>query len=213
MIHPRGIVLISICVALTAAFSHATERETPWSVVSFGTTRIAVPKAWRNFDKMKPNMPLYRQGDGISVPRLDETQAPLQIGMTVETYPGTQESIGAIVTSLVETGKGTPRLELVGKESVQSIKLADGTDAKLLTMEFIKQGNRRSLQMKLIAKNADSTAWVVSGHIVGGKESKWPTPESSLAKWLEAHLSSLTFDEKAFNPEKLNAAYKSREMK
>ena len=67
---------------------------------------------------------------------------------------------------------------------METIKLSDGTEAMLLKVEFIKDGNRRSLQMKLVAKDTDSNAWIVSGHLVGGKESKWPTADSSLAKWL-----------------------------
>ena len=48
--------------------------------------------------------------------------------------------------------------------------------------------------MKLLAKDDASDRWVVSGWIVGGKNSKIPTPNSSVAKMLRAHLTSFGFD-------------------
>ncbi len=156
-------------------------------------------------------MVLYRGGDGIGVPALDETKAPLQIGLTVERFPSAKEPIQDIMDSLIQQAKKAPRLELVGTESAEAINLSDGTEALFLTAEFIKEGRRRSLHMKMVVKDADSTAWIVSGHLVGGKESKWPTPESDLAKWLRAHLTSLSWEEKKFDEAKLRAAYKDRD--
>ena len=57
---------------------------------------------------------------------------------------------------------------------------------KLLTAEFLKGGDRRSLQMKLVVREGDGTTWIVSGHVVGGKDSKWPKADSKYAKWLRA---------------------------
>jgi hypothetical protein len=210
------ILLLSLAVvAIVAASARPAEKEdeTPWEVVPVGSARVAMPRGWRSMDKIKPTMPVYRQGDGVGVPALDETKSPLQIGMTVEKFPGTRESVEQIMRGLVEGAKKAPRLELVGKESVQSIKLADGTEAKLLKAEFIKEGSRRSLQMKLVAKDADSNALIVSAHLVGGKDSKWPTPDSRLAKWLEAHVTSFSLDEKKFDAAKVKAAYQERDGK
>jgi hypothetical protein len=212
----RNIALLSLAsVALAAPTSHSADKdgEEPWETISVGPSKIAVPKDWRNFDKIKPNMPVYRQGDGIGVPALDETEAPLQVGMTVVKIPGSKESVKETMSGLVAEAKKARRLELVGKESVETIKLSDGTEAMLLKAEFIKGGSRRSFQMKLVAKDADANAWIISGHLVGGKESKWPTAESDLAKWLEAHLTSFSMDEKKFNAEKVKAAYKDRNKK
>jgi hypothetical protein len=216
MIGFRSIVLMAwVGVAITAPPAHTADRgdETPWEVVAVGPGKLAVPKGWRSLDKNKPNMPLYRQGDGIGVPALDDTQAPLQIGLTVEKLPGSKESVKEIMSSLAEGARKAPRLELIGKVSVESIELSDGTEAMLLKATFIREGSRRSFQMKLVAKDADSNAWIVSGYLVGGKESKWPTAESSLAKWLEAHLTSLSLNERKFNAEKIKAAYRDRNKK
>lgn len=212
MIGLRSITLLSLVgVVLGAPLARSADKgdATPWEVVSVGPGKIAVPKAWRSLDKIKPNMPLYRQGDGIGVPELDETKSPLQVGLTVEKFPGSKESLKEIMSGLVDGAKRAPRLELVGKESVETIKLTDGTEAMFLKAEFIKEGSRRSLQMKLVVKDADSNAWIVSGYLVGGKESKWPTMGSNLAKRLETHLTSFCLDEKKFDVEKVSAAYKN----
>lgn len=216
MVLNRAVQLLLAVLALIAASpARAADKvaETPWEVVAVGPGKIAVPKGWRSFDNIRPRMVLYRSGDGIGVPALDETKAPLQIGLTVEQFPGAKEPIKNIMDSLVQQAKKAPRLELVGKESVEAIKLSDGSEALFLTAEFIKEGHRRSLQMKMVVKDADSTAWIVSGHLVSGKASKWATPRSGLARWLRAHLTSLNWEEKKFDEAKLRAAYRDRDRR
>ncbi|MEX0716796.1 MAG: hypothetical protein WD066_09420 [Planctomycetaceae bacterium] len=156
-------------------------------------------------------MPLYRQGDGIGVPAVDETDAPLQIGMTVEKFRPAKETIDEIANGLAERAKKVRRLELVGEETVEAVELSDGTAASLLTVEFIKDGSRRSLQMKLVAKDPNGNVWIASGQLVGGKESKWPTADSDLADWLKAHLTSFCLDPEKFDAEKIQAAYVKRD--
>src|SRR5262249_16415480 len=132
---------------------------------------------------------------------------------TVEKFPRTKESVKEITSGLVEQAKKAPSLELVGKESVETIKLSDGTPGMLLTAEFLKGGSRRSLQMKLAVKDTGGNAWTVTGYLVGGKDSKWPTAGSALAKWLRAHLTSFSLDEKKFDAGNLKTAYKERDNK
>ena len=215
VIHRAFHLLIAVLALIAASPARAADRaaEVPWELVPVGPGKIAVPKGWRSFDSIQPRMILYRSGDGIGVPALDETKALLQIGLTVETFPGANGPIKNIMDSLVQQAKKAPRLELVGKESVENIRLSDGSEALLLTAEFIKEGYRRSLQMKMVVKDAASTAWIVSGHLVGGKESKWATPKSGLAKWLRAHLTSLSWEEKKFDEAKLWAAYMDRDRR
>lgn len=214
-IHRAVQFVLAVLSLIAASPARTADRavDAPWELVAVGPGKIAVPKGWRSFDNIQPRMVLYRGGDGIGVPALDETKAPLQIGLTVEKFPGAKESIKDIMDSLAQQAKKAPRLELVGTESVEAIKLSDGTEALLLTAEFIKEGGRRSLQMKMVVKDADSTAWIVSGHLVGGKASKWPTPEGSLAKWLRAHLTSLSWEAKKFDDAKLRAAYNDRDRR
>jgi hypothetical protein len=196
---------MNIVALLLAAGLMATADSAPYEVVVVGTGRIAVPKGWRNLDQAA-NKVLYRQGDGIGVPAADETGDPLQIGMVVETFGTAKESIEEIMDSVIAGAKGDPRLELV-KKDVTKVKLADGTDALLLRAEFIKAHIRRSYQTKLVTKNAGANVWIVSAHLVGGKDSEWPRAGSRLAKWLEAHLTSFTFDGSKFDAKKVDAVY------
>jgi hypothetical protein len=162
-------------------------------------------------DGMKPTMPIYRQGDGLGVPAVDETGAPLQIGLTVEKFPPAEESTETIAKELARSATKNPQLKMVGNESVEAVKLSDQTAATLVTTEFIKGGDRRSLQMKLIGKDGKGQIWIVSGFMVGGKESKWPTPKSKLGVWLRAHLVSLTLTGKDIDQKNLEAAYRERD--
>jgi hypothetical protein len=196
-------------VALAALLSTGSIRadEPKWEAVEVGPGKIAVPKGWRDFDGMQPNMPLYRQGDGIGVPTVDETDAPLQMGLTAAKFAPAEQSVAEIMEVLVERAKQAPGLELVGKESVEDVKLADGVAGKLLIAEFLKGTDRRSLQMKLVVQEADRTTWIVSGHVVGGKDSQWPKADSKYAKWLRAHLTSLSLDPTKFDAERIEAAH------
>lgn len=162
-------------------------------------------------DGIKPTMPIYRQGDGIGVPGVDETGAPLQIGLTVEKFPAAEESTETIAKELARIATKNPQLKIVGKESVEPVKLSDQTAATLLTAEFIKEGSRRSLQMKLVAKDSKGQLWIATGFLVGGEESKWPTPKSKLGMWLRAHLVSLTLTGKDVDQKNLETAYRERD--
>ncbi|WP_395752705.1 hypothetical protein [Prosthecobacter sp.] len=156
-------------------------------------------------------MPLFRQGDGIDLPMVDETGDALQIGISVERFPAAKESTETIAKELAKGSTKDPRLQMAGTEAVESVTLSDQTEATLLTMELIKSGSRRSLYMKLIGKDATGRIWIVSGFIVGGKESKWPKPNSMLCAWLRAHVVSLTLTSKEVDPKGLEAAYKARD--
>jgi hypothetical protein len=194
---------------LTGALSAAGA--TPWETASADPAKVAVPKGWRSMDGIKRTMPIYRQGDGIGVPAVDETGAPLQIGLTVERFPPAEESTETIAKELAKGSMKNPQLEMVGKESVEAINLADQTAATLVTTEFIKGGSRRSLQMKLIGKDSKGQVWIVTGFLVGGKESKWPTPKSKLGTWLRAHVVSLTLAGTEVDQKALEAAYRDRD--
>lgn len=206
------LALSFVSVLMTAPGAGAADGigEAGWEVAAVGAARIAVPKGWRSLDNIRPNMPVYRQGDGIGVPATDETGAPLQIGLTVEKLPHLTESAEQIMRGLVKGAGQAPRLDLVGAPSVTPMKLSDGAEAMLMKAEFIKEGSRRSLQIKLVAKDAGNIAWIVSGQLVGGKDSQWPTAGSGWARWLEAHVTSFCRDETKFDAGRVAAAYKER---
>lgn len=199
------------CLALALVAAVGPSRAEPpgpgWEAVAVGSGRVAIPKGWGDFRGIRPPMIMHRVGDGQGVPPVDETGAPLQIGMTAVKLPVAKGTAGEVMEGLVEEAKHAPRLEMVGEAKVEDLALADGTAAKLLTAEFIKEGRRRSLQMKLVAKDDRGTAWIVSGFLVGGKESRWPTPEGKYARWLRAHLASFSLDAAKFDPAPVDAAH------
>jgi hypothetical protein len=187
------------------------QAEKPWEGVRIGGASIAVPKNWRAVPSPQRQMVLFRQGDGIGVPAVDETNSPLQIGLTVERFPKTTETLKEGIDGLVKAAQRNRRLKQVGKESIDTIQLADGTDAMFLTMEFIKDRDRRSLQMKMLVKDENANGWVISGFIVGGQDSKIPTPGSDVSKWLRAHLESFVFDANRMDDKQLREQYGRRE--
>jgi hypothetical protein len=73
---------------------------------------------------------------------LDESGAPLQIGLTVERFPNTDDTPDEGAKKLLASAKANRRLEQVGEATFEPMKLADGTDAVLLTTEFVKDGLR-----------------------------------------------------------------------
>jgi hypothetical protein len=174
-----------------------------WEIVTVGTGFIAVPKGWRDGGPATARMLLFRQGDGIGVPVLDETGAPLQVGMTVEKFPQTKGSLKEGIEGLLKRAKNDQRLELVGKEVVETLKLSDGTEAMLLTAEFIKDKDRKSLQMKMLVKDGESNGWVISAYLVGDKDSKLPVASSYLGQWLRVHVTSFCFDKTKLDESKL----------
>jgi hypothetical protein len=210
-------LVVTLCGFLSSTKTQAQppdgKGEKAWEVVRAGKAGLAVPKGWRAITAPSPRMVLYRKGDGLGVPAVDETGSPLQIGLSVEKYPGTKDSLAEGIKALLAAAKRNPRLELVGKESVEGLKLADGAEAKLLITEFIKEKSQRSLQVKMLVKDADSNGWVISGFIVGGKDSRIPTPNSDIAKWLRAHLTSFCLDAGKVDEAKVKAAHETRAKK
>jgi hypothetical protein len=170
---------------------------------------MVVPAGWRAMPALvRGPMRLYRSGDGIGLPAVDETGSPLQIGMTVEKFAAAKETVDAGVDALVKAAKSQPALDLVGKEQVEAVTLRDGTEAKLLTMEFIKEGRRRSLYMKLVAKDGAGNSFVVSGFVVGGLKSTLPTKGSVVATWLRAHVESFVLDAGKVDTTKMEEVYR-----
>jgi hypothetical protein len=205
--------LLPFLISATALIATAEPAPSnhPWEVASSGKVSVAVPKDWRSFDGIQPAMVIYRQGDGIGVPMVDETGAPLQIGITVEKFPPSEDSIEVIAKKTSEGALRDPRMQIAADDIVEPLTLSDQTKAVYLTKQLIKSVHRRSLQMKLFTKDPEGNVWVVSGYIVGGKDSRTPTPKSPLALWLRAHLASATVTGKPIDSKPLQSAYRKPE--
>ena len=212
MSRTSGRTLCFVCYlvgVIVGSAAGAAEGKKAWEKVSGEGFAIAVPAGWRTFD-MGGRMVLFRQGDGIGVPLVDETGAPIQIGLTVEKFAGTTDTIEEGAKKLAQNARNNPRLKLIGEEKIEPVKLADGTDAMLVTTRFIKEGTRGSLQLKMVVKDQASNGWVVSAFLVSGKESKVPVEDSPLAKWLRAHVVSFCFDGAKMDEGAMKKAYEER---
>jgi hypothetical protein len=180
---------------------------TPWNVVRTRQYAIAVPKGWRRMPGQLGPHVLYVTGDGIGAPIVDETGAPIQIGMTVERYGVTKESVASAAARSMQGVKQNPRLKAVAQDPVANVKLADGRAATLIRTVFIKDQTRRSLQLKMFAKDGNSRGWVVSAWIVTGRDSQFIARNKTLEAVLRAHVTSLCFDSTKFSTKALAAAY------
>ncbi len=177
----------------------------PWKVVKDREYVIAVPKGWRTLPLAVKPYVLYLNGDGLGAPAMDETGSPIQIGMTLERWGKTKGT--AMEGAKVSAARRNPRLQPLQKTEVKPLKIADGTEVAFLRAFFRKDGRRKSLQMKLYAKDANGTGWVVSAWIVTGLKSKFIDSNEPLVKALRAHMTSLCFDEARFSTAALAAAY------
>lgn len=202
-------VLLFLLTAASLLAAPATPSTDRWDVATTGTVSVGVPKGWRKMDGIRPDMLIFRQGDGIGVPIVDETKAPLQIGLTVEKFAPSEDSTEAIARKTAKTALSDPRMTIAEDETIEAITLSDHTGATFLTKPLFKSTHRRSLQMKLFAKDYAGNTWVISGYIVGARDSQLPTPKSPLAIWLRAHLESATFSGKGIDPKSLEATYRN----
>ena len=172
-----------------------------------GSAWVAVPAGWKEILRPNPRLVLSRVAEGVGLPAVDENGAPIQAELTVEKHPGTGDTLKEGAAGLVGRAKGTRGLELVGKEKAETVTLADGTEAALLTMEFIQGGTRRTLWMKLLAKDGAENGWVVSRYVIGGQDSKLPTRDRELVRWVRAHLTSFCFEKAKLDEDKLKKAH------
>ncbi len=175
---------------------------------------IALPAGWQPAEGMGgPVMKLYCAGGGNGVPLVDEHGSPLQIGLTVKYLPGARGTLEEGARQLIAAAQHDSRLELIGEPKTEKVTLSDGGEALLLTTEFVKDGRRRSLQRKLLVKDADDKAWIISTFIVGSKQSQLPQADSPLAKWLQSFGNSFVFDAEKLDESKLPGPYNPQPMK
>jgi hypothetical protein len=191
-----------------AAPLKTTPTSAPWEVAAVGPASLAVPRGWRKLDGLRPNTLLFRQGDGIGLPAQDDTGQPLQAGLVLEQLTDAKGSLKEVGAGIIAGAKKDARLKPTEESIVEPVKLSDSTDAIFVTSVFLKEGHRRSLQLKLIARGPDARTWMVSGFLVGGKDSRWCTPGSEMARWLRVHLMSLRLTPGNVDEKPLRAAYR-----
>src|ERR1051326_5979229 len=196
--------------ALAALPDAPPDEEKPYEIVTTEGCAIAIPQGWHNIDKFAPQVIIYREGDGIGVPEKDESGEPIQIGITPEKIR-TEKPLQEGARVLVAISGQVPSLQALTRPNLQKLTLSDGHEAALLIMEFMKDGRRHSLQMKLLTKDDQGNGYIAGAFIVAGKSSKYPDANSDLAKWLRAHLLTLVLDSSKMDLKPLEAAYKEKD--
>lgn len=203
-------VLLALALANILSAEQAPDPRTPWEVLEVGPGSIAVPRGWRNLDGLRPRTLVFRQGDGIGIPLLDDTGQPLQAGLVVEQLSPATERPHGIAAEIMARAHRDSRLQPLTDPEVAPLKLSDSTEAVLLTSVYVKEGRRQSLQLKLITRSSDSRIWIVSAFLVGGEGSRWCTVDSNLGSWLRAHVLSLTFSLRTLDEDRLREAYRRK---
>ncbi len=205
-------LLLPLALASFVSAQQAPRSSDPWQVVRVGPGSIAVPRDWRILDGLRPRTLVFRQGDGIGIPLLDDTGQPLQAGVVVEEHFSAKKNLREIADEILAGAQADSRLKPLADPRVDALKLTDSTEALFMSSMFLKEGQRRSLQLKLIARSADSRLWLVSAFLVGGKDSRWCTVDSELGRWLGAHVLSLTLTPAALDEGRLREAYRRRRV-
>ena len=199
--------------ALTLQVKGADDPDAPWETAKDEGYALAAPKGWSNLDKFSPQVLIFRKSDGNGgVPKQDENGAELSAQISVEKIrmePNVEDSANVVAMRILDE----PQTEVVRRPSGEKITLSDGTEAFILNAEVIRNGTRKILILKLLAKCDAKNGFVVTGTITGGKESSIPAASSNLGKWLKAMVGSFVLDSSKLDAAKVNKAYQERDKK
>lgn len=191
-----GVVLL---MALTACDSSTSSSASigQGGSVKFVADEFAmmIPRGWRRMGELETGgRMLYLNGGGIAAAKTDETGTVLHIIVTIERSPKTTIPLAARAKEVVKDIRSNSRLQLVGEAKIDSVSLSDGTAALLVTMEVIRMGCRRTLEMRLLTQDNASSHWVATGIVNGSIDSIKPAPGGMLGEMVRGHLTSLCFD-------------------
>ena len=208
----------------TASAPASEPAESPyWKVTKFDYVNdyvLAVPKDWPQ-QQLPGITGAAFVGDGVAAPAKDEKGDTIQVDMSVNRYDITKDppDVTAKQDQLKTTkqvrmpmpGLGQPQhQEKVISSSLEKLKLSDGTPAAFTRILMVKSGPRRSLQLKLFAKDKSSHGVVVSAWITTGMKTQFIDKRKDLERLLKAHMLTLCFDEEKFDTAALAKLYESQ---
>jgi hypothetical protein len=205
-------LLAALTLVLFIGQRAMADEDAPWETAKDEGCAIAVPKAWTNLDHFSPQVLIFRRSDGTGgVPDKDENGGELQAQIIVERVkmePDLENSANVVAGRVLEQ----PQTEVIQRAVGDKLKLSDGTDAFLMSME-INRGTQHMLIIKLLCKTDDHNGFVATGTITSSKGSTYPAADGKTAKWLKAMLSSLVKDASKIEAKKVDEAYKARDKK
>jgi hypothetical protein len=177
-----------------------------WDVYRTQQFAVAIPRNWRPQKANSPAILLYLMREGR-----DETGEPLKVGLTIERFPGNKDTLGQGVTQLIDHFRADKRWVPQGEIRDEPITLADGTPARLVSLNVLSQdGARRAIQYKLMTLDKEQVGIVIGGFLTTSAGSKITSPGSKMAQLLRAHVTSLTLDPSKMDEAPLRAAYVSQ---
>ena len=207
-----AMVAMALGGAAGARAAAGDDPDAPWETVMGEGYAMAMPRAWTNLDKFSPQVLLYRQADGTGgVSDKDEFDQKLQAQLILESIqmePDLEASANVVVNRILGEGQ----TEQLAKPTGEKMKLADGTDAFLITIEIRRQ-DIRMLIIKLLAKNGPDKGYVATGTITASKDSNLPAGKGKLGTWLKEMVKSFVKDPEKFDRAKVKKAYQERDKK
>lgn len=164
---------------------------------------IAAPADWDVFRAIRPPMVLYLIGDSSAcVPLVDGTLSPIKAGLTVEVGPKAEISLKERIARDVKELKESKAFRPLAEPTTTDVKLADGTAATLLDVEFLRLENGRvSFQSKVYAEDPQGGHVVGTSFLTSSRPGRLSLKSTGLPEMLRAHALSLVL-----SPDKLDVA-------
>ena len=170
---------------------------------------MAAPSDWGVFRQAPRSTVLHLIGDGrADVPRLDGTLSAIQAGLTVERFAAGKHTLDEFVANDIKQLDDATRFQVTRKPEFEDVTLDDGTEARLMRVEFVRVERRRmSVHRKLYCFDPQGRGVVATGFLVCGRGGAPFVEAMGLPAFLEAHLKSLVFDADKLNADKLKPLY------
>ena len=181
---------------------------------------LVVPKDWPQL-KLPGTMGFSFKGDGLGVPAADQSGSPIQVSMMVDRTNDESPDPPAVtakkdqqktvaMTQVAGPAWQRDRPRVISSDPIQKLKLSDGTEAAFTRTLLVKEGSRRSLQLKMFAKDKKSRGVVVSATITTGMDTDFISKNKDLERKLKAHMITLCFDMEKLDTAALDKLYASK---
>jgi len=211
---PLAFALALFLIGLTATAQEskppAVDPDAPFEIASVEGAAIAVPRGWENLDKFTPSVLIFRKNKSNEAAAQTPSEPQIQIILEkIRIHPPIEQAMGVVAQRIL----AEPATDMVSRPAGENIKLADGTPAMIMTIEVIREGKKRQLILKVLAKSDDKNGFIVTGTVSAPKESKIPTADSAETKWLRELVKSLVLNPEKLDTQKVKDAFTDRDKK
>jgi hypothetical protein len=140
----------------------------------------------------------------VGIDAMDESAQPLRRGITVERIAAATGTAQSAADETLARFREDASFKMIGEPTIQTIRLADGNDAVLLSVSAYRGGERRTAIGKLFAVKGGNR-FVASGFVTAGRNSKLAGVDGAAFTQLLAHLRTFSTDPNQFDPRSLEA--------